>query len=106
MEEKTRETRVSVVVWSWATALFCCAVLLPQGVGFKLAPALPNIDLPRLAMLALLGLFVFQAPKIRFTIFNNAPRTLTMLLALAAWQFLCAFVSASPKWSAIWAIGN
>ncbi|MBI3899045.1 MAG: hypothetical protein HY308_12225 [Gammaproteobacteria bacterium] len=102
----TTQKQVPSAVSLAAIFLLCASILLPNGVGFRFAPAFPNLDLPRIAMLALLGLLVVQLPKLKLSALNRAPRTLSLLAAVAVWQFLSAVVSSSPKWSVIWAVGN
>lgn len=89
-----------------ALAMLCASILLPQGVGLRLAPSLPNLDLPRFMMLAMLALLLTQAPKFDASAFRHAPRTLGLLIGISIWHFLSATASSSPRWSMLWAIGN
>lgn len=100
------ELRISKTVSYCALAIFCASILLPQGVGLRFAPTLPNLDLPRIMMLAMLGLLLTQVPKLSWSAFRHAPRTLGLLIAVSIWQFLSAAASNSPRWSVLWAIGN
>lgn len=89
-----------------ALILFVLSILLPQGVGFRLPGGLPNLDLPRLAVLVLLGLFFLKGLSSGRISINGAPRTLTLLFLLSVWQFISALVAESPSEAMIWAVGN
>lgn len=85
--------------------LFIASILLPQGVGFKLPGGLPNMDLPRLAIIALQAVFLAHVLyRGKFAV--PAPRTLLLLFALTFWQIVSAYFSASPSNSLMWALGN
>ncbi|MBI3954323.1 MAG: hypothetical protein HY330_07400, partial [Chloroflexi bacterium] len=89
-----------------ALVLLGLAVLLPQGIGFRLPQGLLNLDLPRLAMVALVALFFLRTLGSGRLAINGAPRTLTLLLLLAAWQLVSALASEAPGASLVRAIGN
>lgn len=89
-----------------ALFLFGLSILLPQGVGFRLPWGLPNFDLPRLAILALLGFFVLRTLHSGRIALNGASRTLTLFFLLSVWGFVSAYASESPSQSLIWAIGS
>lgn len=103
---KTTDDTSSTVIALCATLLFFASVFLPQGVGLKLAPDLPNLELPRVAMLAMIGLLILRVPQIKASAFSHAPRTLALLATLAIWQFLPAVFSGAQKWSILWAMAN
>ena len=85
--------------------LFALSVLLPQGVGLPLPAGLPNLDLPRLAVMALGMIFVIRTLTTGKVPVGGAPRTMLMLLVLMIWQVISAYASGSTG-SMIWAVGN
>lgn len=99
--------RKSVMRYSTAAlVLFGLSILSPQGVGVRLPAGLPHLDLPRLAIFALIGLFFLRTSSSGRLPINGAPRTLTILVLLSLWQFVAASASESPRWSLVWATGN
>lgn len=86
--------------------LFAGAILLPQGVGFRSAAGLPNVDLPRLCMLGAILLLLLRAGSSGSFPIRGAQRTMGLLAALAVWQVVAAVWSESPRASVIWAVGN
>lgn len=103
--------RVSALCQSfekWQFALFALVFLLPHGIGFISPFGLPNIDLPRLAVLgfhvfALLALGL-NPPQGLFS--GEVGRVRAALLFIGSWQLLSALSSAAVGGSVIWAIGN
>ncbi len=87
-------------------ALFAGSILLPQGVGLPLPGGLPNLDLPRLAMLAVILLLVVKVTSTGRLDVRGAPRTLTLLAALSVWQMVSAAASEAPRGATVWALGN
>lgn len=85
--------------------LFAGSVLLPQGVGLPLPGGLPNLDLPRLAVVALVSLFLLRTFLTGQVNLGGAPRTMAMLALLAVWQVISAYSTGSTG-SMIWAVGN
>lgn len=106
--EKNSSTRLAYYRAVIASVLLVGALLLPQGVGIRLPFEFPKLDLPRLSMLALLGtaiVYLILSPQ-RFTAFRVAPRTMTLLVFIAAWQLISALMVGHGLWSYYWALGN
>lgn len=88
---------------------FGLSLLLPHGVGFQHPFGLPNIDLPRIAVLslnlaALLLVVQFRNQLTRF--FEPAPLVQWLLIFIGVWQFIAAAFSSSPRGALLWAFGN
>lgn len=88
---------------------FGLSLLLPHGVGFQHPFGLPNIDLPRLAVLSLnlaaLSLVV-QFRRQLACFLEPAPPIQWLLILIGVWQFIAAAFSSSPKGAFLWAFGN
>lgn len=91
-----------------ATVFLVGTLLLPQGVGIRLPPELPKLDLPRLCMLALLGtasMYLIFHPR-RLALFQVAPRTMALLAFIAIWQLVSALMAGKGLWSYYWVFGS
>ena len=92
----------------WQIALLALVFLLPHGIGLSSPFGLPNIDLPRLAVLGFhaiaLSALVINPPRGLFS--GGMGLVRAVLLFIGSWQFLAALFSATVSGSIIWAIGN
>lgn len=86
--------------------LFGASVLLPQGVGFNLPAGLPNLDLPRLAVIGALVLFLGRLAMTGRFDTNGARRTIVLMTVFAIWQTVSASQSESARGAMMWAFGN
>lgn len=92
-------TRITMV-------LVAGAILLPQGVGLPLPGGLPNLDLPRLAMVGVILLLAARVLTTGGLAERGAPRTLALLAGLMILQMASAAASEAARGSTIWAVGN